>query len=395
MGIFGGVLRPRASATESAWGRILNGGGGATTKSGVRVTEDNAMRMAAVWACVRAASEDIAKLPLHLHRRLPGGGKERATDHPHYGLMHDAPNGVHTSFQFREMMQAAVELRGNGYAFKVRVRGQVRELLPLEPSKVTVSRRGDWETVYKVGSKEYTRADIFHLAGLSLDGFTGVSPITYHRETIGLAMAAEKHGALLFGNGARPGMVAEAPAGLSPEAQERLKESIERATAGDNVFRLLVLEEGAKLSSAPVSMTNEDAQYVELRKFQLGELARIFRMPPHKVGDLDRATFSNIEHQALEYVTDSLMPRLARWEQRLNADLLTPAEREEYFFEFNIDGLLRGDTKSRYEAHQIAFLNGLKARNEIRAQENLNPVEGGDEFRVPANTLPAGATPEE
>lgn len=379
----------RAETPDEALQRAMSGGGsGAPTRSGVRVTPATAMRISTVWACVQAASQDVAKLPLILYRRTRGGGKERATDHPLYHLAHDRPNGLQTSFDFRRTMQAHRELGGNAYALKVRVRGQVKELLPIHPSRVTVSRRGDWERVYKVGSATYTRAEMFHLSGLSLDGLTGLSPIGEHRESVGLALAMLEHGAKLFTNFARPSGVLEAPTELSDAAAARMKKSWNERQGGDNIGSVALLEGGTKFS--PMSLSMEDAQYLESRQFQRSEIASIYRMPPHKIGDLTKSTNNNIEHQALEYVGDSLVPRLVEWEQMLNAELLTPAEQEVYFFEFLVDGLLRGDQKSRNEAYAMAVLNGWMSRNEVRVRENMNPVEGLDEYRVPLNTERAG-----
>jgi HK97 family phage portal protein len=374
VGLVSRLARPRAETDREKLLRAVRGAGG-RTKSGVHVTEATAMRVAAVAACARVFAEDVAKLPLILYRRLAGGGKERATDHPRYRLMHDQPNGVQTSFAFREQMQTCIEYRGNAYAFKVRVRGEIRELLPIHPSKVSVRRRDDWEPVYTVDGKEYGRADILHIAGLSDDGVCGLSPITLHRESIGLAMATLEHGAKLFGNGARPSGILEYPGVFSDEAAARLKESFEEEHGGENMLRTALLEDGVTWKA--VGLSSEDAQYLETRKFQRSEIAGIWRIPPHKIGDLDKATFSNIEHQSLEYVVDSLMPRLARWEQRLNLDLLTPAEREVYFFEFLVDGLLRGDTKSRNQALEIQRRNGVINADEWREIENRNPLPDG------------------
>jgi HK97 family phage portal protein len=385
VGILNRLARPRAETPGDALMRAIRGGG-ALTKSGVRVTEDTAMRVAAVFSCVRVISEDVAKLPLILYRRRPDGGKERATDHPLYRLLHDRPNALQTAFGFREMMQGHVELRGNAFARKVRVRGQLRELLPVNPSTVTVTRRNDWEPLYRFegDAREYGRADVLHVAGLSSDGLCGVSPIRLHRESVGLALATLEHGSKLFGNAARPSGVLQVPTALSDAAYDRLKESWETAHGGENMHRTALLEDGTKWQQ--VGMTSEDAQYLETRKFQRSEIAGIFRVPPHKIADLERSTFSNIEHQSLEYVTDSLLPRLIRWEQRLNADLLTPAEQEEFFFEHLVDGLLRGDSKSRYAAYQSAINTGWMSPNEARIRENLNPVDGLDDYRRPLNT---------
>lgn len=391
MGLVSRAMRFRADTTTAdAWRRALGmGGGGGATKAGVHVSDSVAEAYSAVFGCRRVVSEDVAKLPLKLYQRVPGG-KKPATDHPLYYLVHDAPNDFQTSFEWREMQQGGFEFRGNCFSFVNRIGKEVREIIPLNPDTVTPRFLANWRVEYDVkGDKVRTPGEILHVRGYSNDGLNGISVLRAAREAVGLAVAAERHGGRLFTNGARLSMVAQHPDEFSDEAVERIKEGIVAAGTGENLGGVLMLENGVTLNSAPITMTNDDAQFLETRQFQVPEICRYWRIPPHKIADLTRATFSNIEHQALEYVIDSLMPRLVRWEQRMNRTLLLPSERREFFFEFTTDALLRGDTATRYAAHQIAFLNGIKNRNEIRAQENLNPVEGGDEFRVPANTLPA------
>jgi HK97 family phage portal protein len=387
VGILTRLARPRAETASEALMRAIRGGG-AVTKSGARVTEDTALSVADVFKCVRVISEDIAKLPLILYRRLPNGGKERATDHPLYALLDVQPNLEQTAFEFREMMQIGLEVRGNGYAFKNVVRGQVRELLPLKPAEVTVRRLDNWRNEYTWRGKDYSRKDILHIAGMSADGVFGLSLTREQRETIGLAVATLEHGAKLFGNAARPGGVLEVPTELSDTAYSRLKESWETAHGGENMHRTALLEGGTKWSQ--VGMDNEKAQYLETRQFQRAEIAGLFRIPPHKIGDLLRSTNNNIEHQSQEYIDDALMPRLRRWEQRLTVDLLTPEERKTLFFEFLPEALLKGDIKSRYAAYQSAINTGWMSPNEARVRENLNPEEGLDEFRRPLNMETAG-----
>lgn len=366
------------------------------TNSGAHVTPDTALQVGAVFACVRVLAEDVAKLPVILYRRTADGGKERAVEHPLHVLMHDQPNGFQTSFEFREMMQAHLALRGNAYAFVVRVGGRPVELLPIHPDRVKAKISDDWSVTYEVrtgggrgGWEPFGPADILHLRGLATDGLIGLSPATMAREAIGLAMAAESHGARFFSNGAKPGLVVTHPKTLSPTARANIKDGIEDATAGANIFRVLLLEEG--MSATAVGLNQEDAQYVESRKFQIPEIARWYRMPPHKIQDLDRSTNNNIEHQGQEYLTDTLDPWLTRWRQRLNMSLLNPAERRVYFFDFLTEALVRGDIASRYGAYAIAVNTGWMNPNEVRVRENLNPAPGLDEFRRPLNMDAAGA----
>lgn len=356
------------------------------SKSGVRVTAESAMRFSVVFACVRVVSEDVAKLPLFLYRRLPNGGKERAIDHWAYRLMHDKPNAWMTPYEFKEMMEGHIELRGNAYAFKTWVRGEVAELIPIHPDRVTPKQDENFNITYVIqgDTKSYREPkEILHLRGLSGDGFCGMTPVALHRETIGLGIAMRDHGSMLFGNGAQPGGILEVPGKMKKDAQDRLVQSVHERYGGENRFKTMVLEDGAKWQQ--VGMTSEDAQYLESRKFNRSEIAGLWRVPPHKVGDLERATFSNIEQQSLEYVTDSLLPRLTRWEERLTLELLSDAERRTMYFEFLTDASLRGDIVARYNAYRIGVMSGFLNRNEVRAKENLNPAEGLDEFFEPMN----------
>lgn len=368
--------------------------GGAPGASGISVNPDTAMRCAAVYACVRVLAESVAQLPLIVYRRT-GAGKERAPDHPLYSLLHDAPNEWQTSFEFRETCMAHLALRGNAYALKNVVAGRVRELLPISPDRVSVTQNADWSLSYTVskpsGGSETLSADkVFHLRGLSANGYLGLSPIQLAREAVGLSLATEKHGATLFANGARTSGVITHPKNLSAPAQQRLKDSIEEATTGDNLHRLVVLEEDMKWTS--VGMTSEDSQFLATREYQRSEIAAIFRIPPHLIGDLAHATFSNIEQQALEFVTYTMLPWLKRWEQRITMDLIAPKDRDTVFAEFNVDGLLRGDMASRYQSYMVAIQNGILNPNEVREMENRNPREGGDLYLTPLNmtTDPTG-----
>jgi HK97 family phage portal protein len=369
---------------------LVIAGAGTSASSGVSVTPDTAMQAAAVHACVRVVSEDVAKLPCVLYRRTKDGGKERATDHPLYRLVKAAPNKWQTPIQFFGNGQAKQELRGAAFALITRgVGGRPVELLPLKTEDVAVEQRDDWSLVYKIRGAEVPALNILHVPGLSLDGVRGVSTITYARETIGLALATERHGAQHFGNGAKPGLIIRRPsdaAVLSPEAGERLVASVNEKYGRAKAFSTMLLEEGTDVTS--LSISNEDSQFLETRQYGRTEIAGIFRVPPHKIGDLSRATFSNIEHQALEYLTDALLPRLVRWEQALSRALLSDAEQDEYFFEFLVDAVLRGDFQTRMNGYTQAIQNGIMSANEVRAKENLNPREGGDMYLRPGNMMP-------
>lgn len=359
---------------------------GQNTFAGISVSPETAMRVSAVYACIRVLAESVAQLPLITYRRQ-AHGKTRDTTHPLYKLLHSRPNRWQTSFEFREMMTGHAVLRGNAYAQKVRARGVVRELVPLNPGAMTVEQKDDTSIVYRYdignGEREFAQRDILHIRGLTMNGITGMSPIAYHREAIGLAAAAEKLGAQLFGNGAKPNAAFKHPKTLKDDGFERLKSQLNNALNGDNAMSTLLLEDG--MEWIKIGIDPKDAQFIETRKFQVEEIARIFRVPPHKIGDLSRSTNNNIEHQSLEFVTDTLMPWLVRWEQAIFRDLIEEAGEQDLFAEFLVDGLLRGDSKSRAEFYASGITNGWLSRNEVREKENLNKADGLDEFLAPLN----------
>lgn len=351
------------------------------------MTPDSALKISVVYRCVRVLSETISTLPLILYRRLENGGKERAIDHPAYRILHDAPNSYQTSVIFRDLLQTQVTLRGNGYAQIVRNQGQkLVELIPLPSEKISPKmvyndRLGRVEIFYEYRTPSnqtvvLTADQILHLKGPTHDGFIGSSVIDYARDSIGLTMAEEKHAASYFQNAASPNGILEYPGKMSPEAVKNLRESFDRTFSGiGNAYRTIALEGGVKFT--PITMTNEQSQFIQSRKFQITDICRWFGVPPHLAMDLERATFSNIEHQSLEFLTHTMRPWFVRWEQTLNAALLTESERQEYFFEFLVDGLLRGDINSRYSAYAIGRQNGWLSADEIRSLENMNPLPNG------------------
>ena len=376
---------------------LLLGEWGVPTKSGIRVSPETAIRQATVFQCCLILSQDTSKLPLKLFRRLEDGGKEARDQDPLYRTLRYKPNGWQTSLMFRQMMHWHLLQRGNFFAYinwvgRKRDR-KVYELQPLHPDSVTVRQEDDLTLTYEVALDRFRKERIkqenmLHVTGLTLDGVVGVSPITFHRETIGVALAAEKHGALLFGNGARPGGVLYTQKKLSDDAAQRIKRKWEENYSGDNAHRVAVLSE-VDLKFVPISMTSADAQYLETRKFQRAEIAGLFRVPLHKINDLERATFSNIEHQSLEYVVDSLGWWLSCIEQALWRDLLTPWQQEEgYFVEHNVLGLLRGDHRARKEYYAAGRQWGWLSINDIRKLENMNPIPNGDDYMAPANMIP-------
>jgi HK97 family phage portal protein len=373
--------------------------GNTDSRTGISVTPESAMRLSAVFTCVRIRSEDMGKLPCVLYRRMPDGGKERATDHPLYSLLRQAPNPFQTAMDFKQLLQAWVDLHGNGYALKeVDARGRVTALWPLNPVWVAVLRvPGTFELFYRVSiplqeTATYPAEAIVHVRGMSLDGFRGLSPIAYHRETIGLGLAAQRYGSAFFGNSAQPSGALKVPHILDKATADVLRAQWEDKYKGaDNSGKLAIFDGG--MEWVQTGLANTDAQYLETRKFQNHEIHGLYRIPAHKAGDLERSTNNNIEQQALEYVTDCLLTEMVRWEQTLWRDLLSEEERKVYFFEFMPDVLLRGDLKSRYEAYAIGRNWGLLNANECRDRENMNRYPAGDVYLQPLNMNEAGAKP--
>jgi HK97 family phage portal protein len=354
------------------------------TSSGARVNSDTALKVSAAWACTRLISETVAMLPHIVYKRLDNGGKERASDHPLYDILHDQPNNRQTSFEFTDMLQMHALLRGSGYAkIKVGPRGPVDKLIPVHPDRVIDVEEVDDDTLrYKILDRggqinTYTDDEIFELRGLSLDGVKTVSVMTYARESFGLSIAAEHFGAKLFGNYSRPGGFLKHPGHLSEEAQIRLRNQTERMTSGENLHRLGVLEEGMEYQQ--VTLSPEDSQMLETREFQAEDVCRWFRVPPHMVGLTSKATSwgSGIEELSRGYVTFVLMPWLVRWQQLISKDLIIATD--QYFVEFLTEALLRGDIEKRYSAYNIGRNGGWLATNDIRRPENMNPIPGGDD----------------
>jgi HK97 family phage portal protein len=395
-----------AEAVRSVWLGPYSSGdkalaslfGGKPSASGISVNEYTALNLSAVWAAVTVIAGTIASLPLILYKRLPNGGKERDVDHPTYELLHDAPNPEMTAMVFRETLQAHVLLWGNGYAEIQRDEaGRPKALWPITPDVIEPFREdGSGRLRYRVtqtnGAQVTLDPDrILHIPGLGFDGIRGYSVIYKARESLGLLSASERFGSTFFGNGAWPGLVAQHPGKLNEAAHTRLKTSLNEALQGPNrAHSVIVTEEGIKIEKTTIPPN--DAQFLETRRFQILEVARWFNIPPHKLRDLERATFSNIEQQGIDWVID-LRLWLVRWEQEIRRKLISRLERKRQFAEHLVDGLLRGDTATRYGAYSVARNWGWMSTNEIRSLENLNPVEGGDMYLVPLNMVPADKVP--
>ncbi|WP_409336315.1 phage portal protein [Eubacterium sp. F2] len=385
--------KPKDSTTGSMY-RFFFGG----TTSGKAVTERSAMQMTAVYSCVRILSEAVAGLPLHLYRYTDSGSKEKAVDHPLYTILHDEPNPEMTSFVFRETLMTHLLLWGNAYAQIIRNgKGEVIALYPLMPNKMTVDRDQSGQLYYEYQTSQeeahtmkgslvrLSPRDVLHIPGLGFDGLVGYSPIAMAKNAIGLAIATEEYGSKFFANGATPGGILEHPGVVKDP--ERVRQSWNSAFGGSsNSNKVAVLEEGMKYT--PISISPEQAQFLETRKFQIDEIARIFRIPPHMIGDLEKSSFSNIEQQSLEFVKYTLDPWVCRWEQSMKRALLRPEEKKDYFFKFNVDGLLRGDYQSRMNGYAVGRQNGWMSANDIRELENLDRIpeeEGGDLYLINGN----------
>ena len=397
MGILKGLFRTRDAPTNRTSGSAYSFFMGNST-SGKRVNERSAMQMTAVYSCVRILSEAVASLPLHFYKYDENGSKVKATEHPLYILLHDEPNPEMTSFVFRETLMTHLLLWGNAYAQIIRNgKGEIIALYPLMPDRMKVDRdeHGRLYYEYQVSSDDAPTNkgstvklipdEVMHIPGLGFDGLVGYSPIAMAKNAIGLAIAAEEYGSKFYANGAAPSGVLEHPGTL--KAPSKVRDSWTQTFGGSaNSHKVAVLEEGMKYT--PISISPNEAQFLETRKFQIDEIARIFRVPPHMVGDLEKSSFSNIEQQSLEFVKYTLDPWVSRWEQNMARSLLTAEEKQNYFIKFNVDGLLRGDYQSRMNGYATARQNGWMSANDIRELENLDriPAElGGDLYLINGN----------
>lgn len=364
---------------------------GRPTNAGVDVSGDTAMNFSAVFCAVNIIAGTIASLPLQLYRRVGENAKEPYRDHPLYDVLHNLPNDEMTSYVFRETLQSHLLLWGNAYAEIIRDRvGRPVQLWPWNPTAVRARRTPDNTLYYEVQEESGKRAvsadDMLHVPGLGFDGRLGYSVLTKARETLGLGLAMEEFQARFYGQGTNVGSVLEHPGRLSDEAHARLAKDLKEKRAGlAQSHTTLILEEGMKF--VKTGMPLEDAQFLESRVFQIGEIARWFNIPPHKLKELSKATYSNIEEQQIEFVQDTIRPWAVRWEQQIDWKLLRPEERQTLFAEFNLDGLLRGDFKARMEGYAIMRNVGAINADEIRAKENMNPIGGraGELYWKPLN----------
>ena len=364
-----------------------------TSASGKAVNPSSAIQVSAVYACVRVIAETIASLPFHVYETTENGSR-KAPEHPLYRLIHDEPNKEMTSFILRETMLAHLLLYGNAYCQIIRTsRDKIDSLYPLLPDKMEVDRDAGGFLTYTYTTSDGKRwrlepRDVLHIPGLGFDGVMGYSPIALEKSAIGLGIAAEEYGSKFFSNGARPSGILTHPNTVKDPAALRASWNAAYGSSS-NASRVAVLEEG--MTFVPLSLPNNEAQFLETRKFQVSEICRIFRVPPHMIGDLDRATFSNIEHQSIDFAVHTIRPWLVRIEQAVNRALFSEKEKGRFYVQFNLDGLMRGDYKSRMEGYAIARQNGWMSANDIRELENMNAMtdeEGGNAYLVNGNMIP-------
>ena len=399
-GVAGGVRQFFASDERDAADDFWYGPIGTRSAADVHVTPVRAMQASVVYASVRVLAETLASLPLHMHRRRPDGGREVAENHPINDLLHDRPNSYQTSLEWREMLQAHLALRGNAYSEIIPgPRGPVDQLIPMHPDTVEARKLENGRIAFRVtregGAQEVlTQDEVFHVKGLAWDGVTGLDPISAAmREPIGVALGAQQFSGRFLANDARPSGVIEFPGRFkSTEDQQEFRKSWQEAQTGWNFGKAAVLPQGMQWKE--VQMSNRQAQFLEQRKYSDVEIARLFRVPPHMVAILDRATFSNIEQQAIDFVVHTLMPWIVRWEQAITTQLVLAPQT--FFPKFNVGGLLRGDMETRNAAYAIGRQWGWLSANDVRRLEDMNPIPGGDVYISPMNMMPAdqvGAPP--
>jgi HK97 family phage portal protein len=389
---------PRAAVQDAGGGVLITTSdqldeylkSGSRSKSGAVVTSETALQVAAVYACVRIICGAVATMPLDIKRRVDDRTREDASDTQLWRLIRRRPNGWQKPAQFRRLLQAHVLLRGNAFCHVVRSRGEIIQLLPLHPDRMKVEQQPDLSLKYKYQRKngvteEFSQREIFHLFGLTLDGITGVTPITYARETIGLSLSMEDHGASTFKNGMRASGVLTHPDKLGEDSRQNLKDSLaEYRAGGDSEGLFLILEEG--MVQSQLKMTAQDSQWIESRKFSRTDIAMFFGVPPHMIGDTEKSTSwgSGIEQQKDGFVTFTLDDHLTMWEEGITIDL---ASDERIYAKFNRNALVKGNIKDRTDAYAKALgVGGSPAWmeiNEVRAREEMNPVEWGNGKPVP------------
>lgn len=388
MGIMARLERRSSLATPEKWLVDWFAGGRAETNAGPVVTVSSAMQMVAVYSCIDILARTVGSMPLYLYRRLPDGGKELARKHPLFALMRRRPNPEMTAMRYRSTLQGHLASWGNAYSYiDWAGNGYPRAIWPIRPDRVDVQRvNGNLVYRYYPGSDDMRhgtgviipRDNMLHIPGFGFDGVIGYSPLSLAREAVGLGLATEEFGARFFGSGTHPGIIVEHPDKLGPQAHANLKKSLAEAYSGlGNAHRLMLLEEGMKATK--IAINPQDSQFLETRKFQINEICRLFHVPPHMLADVEKSTSwgSGIEEQNIGFITHTMRPWFVLWEEELSAKLLLESEQDEYFFEFDMMALLRGDSVKRWTAYIMGKRNGILNADEIRGWENLNPIPDG------------------
>lgn len=388
-----GMAPAAANPLDDRWYGVTDG---AATISGVYVDSETALKLSVVYACDRLLSETIASLPAIVYERLADGGRQRATNHPLYDVLHTAPNEYQTPFEFFDFMTHCAIMRGSGYAKIIAGRrGFADSLEPIHPDRVTEQPLKGGKLRYRVRSLDgspdeiLNDEDMLHIRGMSKDGIRTVSVLAYARESLGGALAGERYAARFWRNNARPGGVLETDAKLDDPVAKRVTDSWIAAHSGENQHRVALLEQGLKWHD--VGMSNEDSQLLGTREFHGEDACRWFRVPPHMVGLTSKITSwgSGIQQLGIGFVTYTLLPWLVRWQQAVSRDLILAPQK--YFVEFLVDALLRGDLGERYNAYAIGRQQGWLSRNDVRRLENMNPIPGGDDYGVDGPGAPGAS----
>ncbi|ARZ01321.1 phage portal protein [Yersinia ruckeri] len=387
------MFKNRGQSGQNHWGSWISSLSGRPSAAGVNVTRDSALGVAAIRACVTLLAESVAQLPCELYRRTADGGRVRASDHPLYDVIHNQPNKKDTTFEYFEQSQGVLGLDGNSYSLIERDgAGYVTELIPVNPNKVQVLKGSDGLPYYRLidVNEILPMRMMHHIKYFSLDGYVGTSPLQTNADVIGLGMAVEQHAAQVFANGTTMSGVIERPLeakaiGSQAKVDEILSKWADRHSGLRNAFSVAMLQEG--MTYKQLAQDNEKAQLLQSRQWTVNEICRLYKVPPHMIQLLDKATNNNIEHQGLQYVIYTLLPWLKRHEAAMMRDLLLPSERGELYIEFNVSGLLRGDQKSRYESYALGRQWGFLSVNDIRRMENMPPIKGGDIYLTPLNMV--------
>lgn len=387
---FKSVFSPKAQASGTLsnpdqW--LIDAMIGSSSAAGIRVSPLAALGVPTVYASVNAISRTISSIPLKLYRRRPDGGKEVADNHPLYPLLHDAPNDEMTSADFRRAVQANACLRNSGYAYIIRNGlGEVVELVPILNADIKPERDPVTDALfYYVKGERVPKERILHIKGFTLNGVSGLDTVSTGRESIALAVALQDHGARFFPNATTPSVTIEFPQMMDDRQLKAFAEQFDKHNTGNaNAHKRMFLWGGAKMNSR-TSVNNQQSQFLEARSYQDKAICQLFGVPQIKAGITDAAHYSNVEHENQSFITDTIRPWCVQWEQALNSKLLSERERKRYFFEFDLNGLMRGDHAARANFYKEMLQNGLMSRNEARSAENLNPVQGGDNFFVSQN----------